>query len=562
MPRAKIAETKLTIVGGGIIGAMEAYQAFQEAKARGEKIRITIYEKNPDISGTTSVNIAPSLTPDELLSVVPRGKTLLEKLGLLFSEPGGIRVDDVAGVNGTAVAGAFIEDVEHYGDDAAGHEARTRVLLELGKRSMDFWQALYDEADADLKAILEMANFNPCREPADSSHKALHKGYRIDLISGIADAAAKAEGMKRDYQSLGYASCGILSPAEVVAIDPSLVDFCESHSEVDASGTRQWKSDAVGLWRPGGCIDTKVFLPLFYEYLRKAMGQYTGVDGRPKDFFHLKFNRNVDGVVYAAPTSDTLAGVRFFGGAEKSQLREYSASDYVFCPGEAVGTLGKLGFREPSYAGFAGASLKLTIPMSADDLARFEALNHCMEVHKEGIVLAWQARVIEGAISIAVAGTKAFYSDVRPGKDEAFARDRNLVQLNMINEVLPQVISIALHRDTRGETLTAADLAILEEAGIAKRWVGVRAVAYDGFPTVGTLFSERGLVRNARCTTGLGSGGVSFAPAIVAVSRKATPLTSGAAGGAGTTSAAGADTLDHLTDAVLDFGSSTRLSRA
>lgn len=56
MPRAKIAETKLTIVGGGIIGAMEAYQAFQEAKARGEKIRITIYEKNPDISGTTSVN--------------------------------------------------------------------------------------------------------------------------------------------------------------------------------------------------------------------------------------------------------------------------------------------------------------------------------------------------------------------------------------------------------------------------------------------------------------------------------------------------------------------------
>lgn len=39
-------ETKLTIIGGGIIGLMEAYYAYLKAKSNGQPIRITIFEEN------------------------------------------------------------------------------------------------------------------------------------------------------------------------------------------------------------------------------------------------------------------------------------------------------------------------------------------------------------------------------------------------------------------------------------------------------------------------------------------------------------------------------------
>ena len=39
-------QNKLTIVGGGIIGALEAYHAYLDAKSKGGQVRITIHEKN------------------------------------------------------------------------------------------------------------------------------------------------------------------------------------------------------------------------------------------------------------------------------------------------------------------------------------------------------------------------------------------------------------------------------------------------------------------------------------------------------------------------------------
>jgi len=144
-----------------------------------------------------------------------------------------------------------------------------------------------------------------------------------------------------------------------------------------------------------------------------------------------------------------------------------------------------------------------------------------MEVHQEGIVLAWQARARDNQIYIGVAGTKSFYADKKPNKDEDFAKNRNLLQLNMVNDVLPEFISLAIGRNTKGQTLNEADLITLEAKGIAKRWVGTRAVAYDGFPAVGSVYSPNGKVSNARITTHLGSGGVSLAPGVVMVSRSA-----------------------------------------
>lgn len=508
---------EVTIVGGGIAGALHAYHAHQEALKSGNKTRVTIFEKNKSISDTTTSNIVPSFTIDEIMSVVPRGKALVEKLQLAFNQPGGIRVDDVAHANDSVVAHEFIQQAETYSYDLKGYHDRTQTLLALGKMSMDMWQTLYEEADAELKSILTVSNYNPCRE---TMSRVLHDGYRVDLIYNVPHAATRAEGMRADYKSLGYHNCALLSPSEVVAIDPFLTAFCKDHSEQDASGTLQWHNDSVALWRPGGCLDTKIFLPKFYDYLKKVMGSYVDESGKTCDSFQILYDSEVKELKLETCNDKTVVtGLNFGNGLSHGTDEACATSSYVICPGEAVGTLRKLGLKEPSYAGFAGVSLLLNIPIPADKLEEYSAFSHCMEVHQEGVVLAWQARFIDGKIFIGVAGTKAFYGDQRPNKDQAFANDRNLLQLNMINNVLPQFISLALGRDTHGQTLTQADMDILENNGIAKRWAGVRAVAFDGFPTLGTAYTVDGVaIDNAIVTTHLGSGGGSFGPAAVAVS--------------------------------------------
>src|SRR5579885_2263086 len=513
-----VAETPLVkeiiIVGGGMIGGMEAYFAWLEAKEHNIPVRITIYDKNNSLAETTISNIVPSLTPDEILSVIPRGPELVKKMKILFSEPGGIRVEDVADVHESASTEHFTQEVQAYSLDEEGHKQRTQALLELGKMSMDLWQEIYQNADDEFKEILRLSNFNRCGEPSSKTKK-LHDGYRIDLIYNIANAAERANGMKADYVALGYKQCTILSPDEVMAIDPFLTDFCMAHSKNNV-----WDNDAVALWRPGGCLDGQVFLPKLYEYLKKVMGTYTNAQGKQEDCFQIKFGKKVVGVEYAQIDGNmVVSGLTFEDG--NAVTTECGCTDYVFCPGEAVGTLKQLGFAEPAYAGFAGASLMLDIEIPKKKIKKYKKFSHCMEVHQEGVVLAWQARFRDNKIFIGGAGTKAYYGDQRPTKDQAFAKNRNLLQLNMMNDVLPEFLSLALGYDTKGKVLTEKDLDYLEAHNIAKRWAGVRAVVYDGFPTLGCLYHDDMKVINARATTHLGSGGGSFAPAATHVSRKA-----------------------------------------
>lgn len=516
----------LSIIGGGIIGALESYYAHKDAQKDGVKICVTVYEKGNQFESTdnqsstnTSFNIVPSLTIDEILSVVPRGSELVEKLAIPFNQPGGIRVDDVTEVNDSESAIRFKEAVALYGADK-NHDERTLALLMLGKRSMDLWQKMYDEGDNELKSLLEASNFNPCREPKETTQHMLHDGYRVDLIYDIENAEQKALNMKTDYEKLGYQYCTVLSPDEVIAIDPFLTDFCYSHSTLDVDMKRIWKKDSVALWRPGGCIDTRYFLPKFYTYLEKIMGQYKTEEGQFENCFKLQFGHEVTGVEFES-NSDymRIMGLNFSNG---SHLRQPANQNhrYVFCPGEAIGTLQKLGFNEPVYASFAGASLLINIPLSVEQIEKYKTFSHCMEVHNEGIVLAWQARYTNNNIFIGVAGTKAFYGDKQPTKDEVFATNRNLVQINMINQILPEFISLACGYNSKEKNLSAEDMAILEKKGILKRWAGRRAVAYDGFPTLGPLYHKECRVDNARCTTHLGSGGVSFAHGAVTVSRE------------------------------------------
>ncbi len=592
-----ILDSEVTIVGGGIAGALHAYHAHQEALKNNSKVRVTICEKNKSVAdttianvvfsltpdeilaviphgselmkklqvafnepgglrigavgfndrSTTTANIVPSLTPDEILSVVPRGKLLVEKLQSVFSEPGGIRVDDVANVNTSDAAKQFIQQVEVYSHDIDGYQERTKTLLALGKMSMDLWQNIYDEADSELKEILVASNFNPCREASSEKVKVLHDGYRIDLIYDVPNAAARAQGMKADYESLGYQHCALLSPSEVMLIDPFLTDFCKNHAVIDEAGVLRWSNDSVALWRPGGCIDTKIFLPKFYEYLRKAMGTYVDEAGKTRDCFQILYEREVLGIQLGLVNDKTvITGLNLGHGFFKCNDDACKKSTYIFCPGEAVGTLHKLGLKEPAYAGFAGVSLLLNIPVPTDKKADFENFSHCMEVHQEGVVLAWQARLIDDKIFIGVAGTKAFYGDQRPTKDQAFAKDRNLLQLNIVNDVVPELISLALERDTKGKILTQADMDILEHKEIAQRWAGTRSVVFDGFPTLGSAHTEDGNeIDNAIVTTHLGSGGVSFGPAAVAVS----------------CSTQSKDVTRHpLIDAVLHFARSNRVA--
>jgi hypothetical protein len=531
---------ELVIVGGGIVGGIEALYAHLDAKKSNNQLHITIYEKNGSISATTVSNIVPSLTCDEILSVVPRGPDLVKKLEIPFNKPGGIRVDDVAGIHGTSVTERFKQEVQVYSLDEEGHAQRTRDLLALGKMSMDLWQEIYNNVDIELKEILDASNFNPCREPLISENRVLRDGYRIDLIYHVTNARERAMGMMHDYAALGYEQCAILTPEEVIAIDPFLKDFCESHS-----ANTIWNDDTVALWRPGGCIDAQVFLPKLYEYLQKAMGTYMNADGERENCFQIKYDKKVTAVEFAKDSAakTMIAGLRFEDG--QTILKDTAHCQFVFCPGEAVGTLEKLGLSEPAYAGFAGVSLLLNIEIPQEKLKDYAAFNHCMEVHQEGVVLAWQARFRNNKIFIGVAGTKSFYSDQQPTKDHEFAKNRNLLQLNMVNDVLPEFISLALKYDTKGKILTEKDLNYLESKNIAKRWAGIRAVVHDGFLTAGYVYHDGSRVENGRCTTHLGSGGGSFSPAAVVMSRNAMNKEN-----------------DAFTQRILKYGNSARTSRS
>lgn len=538
-------DRSVTIIGGGIVGLFEAYHEYLDARAKGEEVQIVVLEKNATLLETPGYNLVPSLTPDEIMAVVPRGSQLVTCLEEKFNEGRGIRVDDVEGIDPTTeVIRRFISSVEAYGKNEEAHQERTKTLLTLGKYSMELWHDFYETADDELKEILRSSSYNPCLEVASHENK-LHKGYRIDLIFDDPEAVSKAQSMKSSYHDLGYYSSRLLSPEEVVLIDPELKDFVYENSFLDDSGALCWTEGATALWRPGGSINSGLFIPKFVAYLEKKLTD----NGSKKHLFEIFYDANVIGVEYedsdhltAVKAINSDGDVRLFPGIENEIPKEF-----IFAPGEGVGTLTKLGFHEPDYALFAGPSLQLFIDVSEDKIEHYQNLDCCMEVHQEGIVLAWQAKYRNSQAFLGVAGTKAFYGDKKPQLNEEFARDRHLLQLNVLNKVYWDLVSMALQRDTFGESLTFDDLDFLIDKGCAKVWVGSRAVAYDGFPTFGALYRDSTKIDNARVTTHLGSGGVSFVFGAIKMSR----LCSG-----------GNERVDRsivpLLPNLLDFSSSTR----
>lgn len=504
----------LHIVGGGMLGVMQAYHEYKLAEESGQKLRITIYEKHRKLSDTTVANLVPSLTPDEILAVVPPADQFVDKLAKRFDDQGGIRVNDVPNVNDGQVMHDFLHAVTEFNKDEAAQYKRTQSLLNLGNMSMSLWEEIYQHADPEFKQIMLASNYNPCRE-LTSKNLVLHDGYRIDLIFDFPHAIKKAEGMVKTYIDLGYSSSRVLSPEQVLKIDPSLQEFVVSHSYLQ-SGSRVWQDDAVALYRPGGCLDTGVFLPKIYAYLAEKMGTYDNQAGVKKFAFEVLYDHEIAKVLYAPDQTQIIGLVT---STDQVILPSVGADvHYVFCPGESVGALKSLGFMVPAYSGFAGPSLLMNIPL--DNVRNIPEINNYMEVHKEGVVLAWQARNKDDKLFIGAAGTNAYYADQTPHINQAFAKERNLLQLNVINNVYPTLIKnvfAELGVDVNnGQTLTDKHLSALENAGIAKRWVGVRAVAYDQYPTVGSLYTTQGnRIINASVVTHAGSGGGSCAPILV-----------------------------------------------
>ena len=501
------------IVGGGITGMLQAYYALNQAEQEKKPINILIFERNAKFSQTPAMNIFPSLTPDEILSVIPRGETLVKNLNIPFYKGNGIKVSDVSALNMQSKTVAdFVTSAIQSAKDTSAYEEREATLLSMGKLSMSLWDELYRQADDELRAIMQAANYKPCKEVAKDEQR-LGQGYRIDIFFGQPDVEAFVSHMVRKYRGLGYVSARVLDPEETRKIDPQLTGFVEKFS-IERNGERQWKKDAHAIWRPGGCLNAHVFmmgLPNYLEQRAKKMGNGSSV--------RLLLDHDVVGINVTEEHAVGSVNVRVNGQSIRQFPEGEQASDaslqVVLMPGEAVGTLQQLGFDEPSYAIFAGPSLRLDIPLSDSLKDKYADLDHAMEVHQDGVVLAWQAKNYSGVVTIGIAGTKAFYGDVLPKNSESFAKNRHLLQLNAAYQLYPDLINQALSRKASKGSLKQADLDLLVQKRIARVWVGARAVAYDGFPTLGRLYVESQPIANVRAVTHLGSGGVSFGPAAV-----------------------------------------------
>ncbi|MCH9632810.1 MAG: hypothetical protein S4CHLAM6_11530 [Chlamydiae bacterium] len=515
-------DRSVVIVGGGIVGLFEAYNSYKEALAKGERVQIIILEKNKKLSETTTYNIVPSLTPDEILAVVPRGDDLVAALNQKFNIGEGIRVDDVSGLDllSERVAG-FIDYAKIYGKDDKGHQARTDALLSLGKKSMDLWQQFYDEADPELQSILRQARYKPCTE-VSSNERALYKGYRIDMIFEDPAAHEKVKAMQEKYQNLGYLSSRPLSPQEVVEMDPQLKNLVYKLSYVNTNNELVWADDAAALWRPGGCLDSYTFLPLFVDYLDKQM-TVTLSNGEKVKLFEIKYDHKVVG----SQINDCQEVEQLMISSQDGSTFLYPEKvldmkqEFIFSPGEMTGVLKGCGFDEPYGAVFAGPSLVMRVDLSDENSNLYSSLDHYMELHQEGVVFSWQARKVGSQVYAGLAGTKAFYGNQLPNVAEEFAQYRNLHQLNTLNTVFPDLISSALGRPTQSQMLTKCDLDYLVKEKVLAKWVGCRTVAYDGFPTFGPLYANSQWVTNARATTHLGSGGASFVHGAIYMSRLA-----------------------------------------
>lgn len=528
---------KITIVGGGIIGYLEAVLEYLKFKQTGEPVKVSMYEMDPAISYTTGYNNRPSITVNEPASVVPRAEALLKAIQTVCTERGGIKMPDVPGILDSESVKVFLAEVEAFSKDANQVDAKNTQLLEYGKFAVSLWQFLYENMGDEFKKIMDESNYKPCSRPGEWDDPST--GYRCDPIFNhhTITAESRAEAIIKEHVDLGYQHCKILSPAEAEQRDPSLKHFCDSQSVIDeTTGQRRWKSEACVVLRPGGRINGSIFLLKVREFLEKNLGTYLDENNQVKNCFHASYNKEVVGMVAKDNTAGTakileslLLNTTKNNGVKDNRARYGNHHEVILCPGKKVNTIPNLGIDFPAFTGFAGPSVlfDLTVPVSElADHPEYLNLDNCMEALEEDIVLAWQSKTVKVddhhvKISIGVAGSKALSGEETPNNDQVFAQTKQTKLLNMINTIYPKAISMALGKDTTGMVLTFDHLQKLAQEGIVKLWVGNRAVAVDSMFSVGQGKIDGKPIEGVSMNTHGGSGGFAHGVGMVYLRRHA-----------------------------------------
>lgn len=498
---------KISIAGNGIVALMIAYLLFLRAKEENKPLKMTVRGKYR-INETTAAFLVPSLSWNELLSVVPPGSKLLEALKKLFTEfNGGIRLepsDDIL-----VRAKEFINAVEACGKSEAVQRRRTELLVEFSKLSLSIWELIYATADDELRKIFIESNFLPCRELSTNDIQ-LRDGYRLDVYYQAKDLEKKVQTAVEESAANGYNHARHIPPGMLLKLDPAFQPFCQQYSSVNVNGVREWHEGAGVIFRPGGCINTPIFLTRFCDYLQQAMGKYVTETGEEKFCFKSKLGE-VTGLSYSANANHVTSFE--VDHQSKKHKRDYSKEYFILSPGERIGTVRRLGLFEPPHARFVGFSLKLTIPKSMVEQCGYSMDYKSNMAIRTGEASSSVVQVLknEQGLVLGIGGLKAFLGLDDPDLQADYAIQASVYQLNMLNQVYASLISACLKRDTQGKQLTINDLQILLNSGMLQRAVGSRACAYDGAPTIDYGRNGKGPVENLIVATHLSSGGVTNA---------------------------------------------------
>lgn len=495
---------KISIAGNGIVALMVAYLLFLRSHEEQKAVKITIRGKYP-IDYTTAAFLVPSLSWNEILSVVPPGKKLLDSLQKLFTDfKGGIRLEETDTI--LLKAKEFIDAVESSGNDEQAQHRRTELLVEFSKLSLSIWELIYQSADQELRNIFDECNFLPCRELSSSEIK-LRDGYRLDVYYEADDIEKKLQTAIEESMKNGYKHAQLVSPDNLLKLDTSFKTYVNSYSTLNENSIRVWNKGAGVILRPGGCVNTPLFLKKFSEYMQKIMGTYLTEKGIEKPRFKVKLGE-VTGLQYAKDKNHVLAFE--VDKQQKTNKHHYIQENFILCPGEKIGTVRRFGLFEPPHARFVGFSLKLSIPEDLVFKAGFSLDYKSNMAIRTGAVSSSVVQVgkFGEQFSLGIGGLKAFLGLDDPDLNADYAIKASLYQLNMLNKVYAPFISVCLGKNTQGTLLTSDDLNVLIKNKFLTRWTGSRACAFDGAPTVDYGYNGQGQVDNLLIATHLSSGGV------------------------------------------------------
>ena len=126
------------------------------------------------------------------------------------------------------------------------------------------------------------------------------------------------------------------------------------------------KPGITALWRPGGCINTRKFIPLFHQYMEKGLAHGLIQKVKPEIVLLSNMANRWMALPLIMQIPTAVLAYKLAQLLNKIKILIIKAKAIHFCPGEEVGLLSRFGLDEPAYASFAGAVLFLELPIPND----------------------------------------------------------------------------------------------------------------------------------------------------------------------------------------------------